>query len=154
MTAIYSAPPHRDVAPTSYVVQLQVSHCKCGATHTSTTIWAKTWLHSRMAHKTFPNLRPIRDPSEVVWNLPIEREQRPAIRIPFCQICLASTSLAHLPKPAAPSAEQVARRLADMGIVQHEVKVTRFTDRHGREHTETVTEKAARPKPKFTVDDL
>jgi hypothetical protein len=98
--AIFMSRPDQGPPPSNYVVVKTKTMCiNCNTTHEQSTVTAKTWMHSRMTSKPFANQRPVRSPTEISYNLPIEIENRPIERIPFCHECFETISLSHLPLP-------------------------------------------------------
>lgn len=94
--------PQGDVAPHSYVIQLEATRCtNCNMRKTHCHVYAKTHLRSRTGAKYVTNLRPVRGPKEIQWNVPIEPDIRPDTIIPFCEECFDRVELTHLPTPPA-----------------------------------------------------
>jgi hypothetical protein len=106
-TPIHLAPAHRDIPPHRYVLHIHVQHCRCGALHEHSELYAKTHLRSRQGHTYFSNLRPITRPEEIAFNLPIDVVKLEPKRILFCSECISSASLAHLPPPPAPEPQTI-----------------------------------------------
>jgi hypothetical protein len=146
---IHLASPTTGLAPTSYLVILQTQHCSgCGRTHKFTEIYAKTNMRPQMGLGNYvTNLRPIHSISDLTWNLPIERNERPPHTIPFCHECHTTAKLSHLPAPPPPEARgAVVNHLAGTGTPTHIPGTGKTTVR-------TVSTKPT-TKPKFGVDDL
>lgn len=100
-TPIYLAPADRDFVPHRYVLHVHSQHCRCGALHEHSELYAKTHMRSTMGHKYISNLRPVHRPEEIAYNLPIDIVHIPPKRILICSECVSSTSLSHLPSPPA-----------------------------------------------------
>ena len=132
-TPIFMARPNEGTPPHNYVVLLQRTLCvNCGSTHELSSITAKTFLYSRLASRQCPNQRPVRSPSEITYNLPVEMELRPIERIPFCHECFESVSLSHLPAPPQPQTKVII----------------------GSGLTNPPKANAPKAKAKFTIDNL
>lgn len=96
--------PQGDVAPHSYVIQLEATVCVgCNTRKTHCSLFSKTHLKARWDRKYVTNLRPLRGPQDVMWNVPIEPLMRPDVIVPFCEECFDRVSLAHLQSPPAPA---------------------------------------------------
>jgi hypothetical protein len=92
--------PQGDVAPHSYVIQLEATRCtNCNKRKTHCHVYSKTHLKSRMGGKFVTNLRPVRGPKDIQWNVPIEPAIVPDVIIPFCEDCFDRVELNHLPSP-------------------------------------------------------
>ena len=95
------ADPHKDVVPTSYVIQVTTSQCvACGHIGQSCETYARTWMKGQWG-KPFSNMRPLDKPK---YKLPIERIMRPIVRVPFCDHCQNPNSVLEcLEYPPAPA---------------------------------------------------
>lgn len=83
-TPVFLADPHKDITPTSYVIQVTTSQClSCGYIGQSCETFARTWLKGQWG-KPYSNMRPLDKPK---YRLPIERITRPTIQVPFCDHC-------------------------------------------------------------------
>lgn len=134
--------PTKDVVPHAYTIVKQSQHCKgCGTLHEWSELYAKTHLRSQLnAGKYVTNLRPIRDPREIQYNLPIEVVIRPMQVVPFCHECYQNTSLSHLlPPPIAAPSPRTGPSWAGVGPAKPE---------------KPKPPTAVRTKPTFTIDDL
>lgn len=133
--------PTKDVIPHAYTIVKQSQHCKgCGTLHEWSELYAKSHLRSQLnAGKYVTNLRPIRDPREIQYNLPIEVAIRDMQIIPFCHECFKGVTLSHLlPPPLAAKEPRVGPSWTGVGPA-------------------TTTKPKAPPATRtktFTIDDL
>ena len=136
--------PQGDVAPHSYVIQLEARRCThCGTRKTSCHVYSKTHLKSRMGSKFVTNLRPVRGPKDILWNLPIEPVIQPDVIVPFCEDCFDRVSLSHLPSPPQPARETL-NRFAGQDPYANDPKAAKGGARKD----------PAKPKKPSTIDDL
>lgn len=130
--------PQADVPPHSYVLVKHLQVClHCQSQHEWSEPYSKTFLRSRWERKYVTNLRPIRSPADVQYNLPIGVICREPTRVPFCHECFASVTLSHLPSPPKPE---------DKSTI-----IGTSSPAEGGTVTRSVT-RSAKPKP--TIDDL
>jgi hypothetical protein len=101
-TPVLLADPHKDVAPHTYVIQVQTSKClNCSHEGRSCEVFAKTFFKAQWERKYVHNFRPMRG-EKPRYNLPIQIIHAPLITVPFCHECPSpSTTLIGLPYPPA-----------------------------------------------------
>ena len=108
-TPILMSRPDHDVAPHSYVIHKHSQMCRCGALHEWSAVYAKTHFKARMGHKYVTNLRPVRDPSEIAYQLPIEQIQMPIEKLLVLSRVFRTSNAG--PSPSAPDSHRRTDRL-------------------------------------------
>lgn len=98
-TPVFLSDPHKDVAPRSYVLQVDSFKCSnCNTTGSSCEVFARTWFKGQWG-KPYSNLRPMKNEAPK-YNLPVEIIHRQVDIIPFCHHCPnPSTITSKLPYP-------------------------------------------------------
>lgn len=98
-TPVFLSDPHKDVAPRSYVLQVDSFRCSnCNTTGSSCEVFARTWFKGQWG-KPYSNLRPMKNEAPK-YNLPVEVIHRQVDIIPFCHHCPnPSTITSKLPYP-------------------------------------------------------
>lgn len=104
-TPIFLA-PQQGLTPHAYTIHRHSQLCRCGALHEWSEVYSKTHLRSQLGHRYVTNLRPVRTPDEIMYNLPIEVIVREPTKVLFCHECFATASLSHLPKPPVPEPQR------------------------------------------------
>ena len=133
-TPVLMADPHKDIAPHTYVVQVDSFEClNCKAIGKCCEVFAKTFFKGQWERKYVHNFRPMRD-EKPQYNLPIEVIYKPLRVVAFCHECPdPGETLKGLPYPPVEVLKVVAG--------------SSFTEN-------TDTKKESRKKPAVTTDDL
>lgn len=143
---IHLASPAKDFPPHSYVIRKYSQLCRCGTLHEFCEIFAKTHIKPRlgaaMGKSYITNLRPVKGPEEMLYNLPVSVEimaQHPSVptRLLVCYECIAQDSLSHLPPAPAITEPVTAPELRATPFVKNSTPPrTRYWKGSGDEQTE------------------